>query len=158
MRAVWVQCDVLTAEKASMASGLEAKECQMGSMQQEHTRLQDQLLICQERVSQLQSELLQVLSTMCVPCAASLWYYISMQQEHTCLQDQLLLCQERVAQLQSDLLQVLLCHAKYFLMLFCMHIVLYACSFVCMFCMHVVLYACCFVCMQEQHSCLQGQL
>ena len=60
MHAVWVQCDVLTAEKASIASGLEAKERQMGSMQQEHTRLQDQLLLCQERVAQLQSDLLQV--------------------------------------------------------------------------------------------------
>ena len=48
-----------------MASGLEAKDAQMESMQQEHSNVQTQLLLCQERVSQLQAELLQV-------CAAHL--------------------------------------------------------------------------------------
>jgi len=55
-----VQCEVLTAEKASMASGLEAKDVQMESMQQEHSNVQTQLVLCQERVSQLQTELMQV--------------------------------------------------------------------------------------------------
>ncbi len=55
-----LQCEVLTAEKASMASGLEAKDAQMESMQQEHSSVQTQLLLCQECVSQLQSELVQV--------------------------------------------------------------------------------------------------
>ena len=59
-----LQCEVLTAEKASMASGLEAKDAQMESMQQEHSSVQTQLLLCQECVSQLQSELVQV----------SVWY------------------------------------------------------------------------------------
>lgn len=53
------KCEVLTAEKASMASGLEAKDVQMESMQQEHSSVQTQLLLCQERVSQLQTELMQ---------------------------------------------------------------------------------------------------
>ena len=43
-----------------MASGLEAKDVQMESMQQEHSNVQTQLLLCQERVSQLQTELMQV--------------------------------------------------------------------------------------------------
>ena len=51
---------VLSVEKASMASGLEAKDAQMESMQQEHSSVQNQLLLCHERVSQLQSELIQV--------------------------------------------------------------------------------------------------
>ncbi len=55
-----MQCEVLTAEKASMASGLEAKDVQMESMQQEHSNVQTQLVLCQERVSQLQTELMQV--------------------------------------------------------------------------------------------------
>ena len=55
-----MQCEVLTAEKASMASGLEAKDVQMESMQQEHSNVQTQLVLCQERVSQLQNELMQV--------------------------------------------------------------------------------------------------
>ena len=55
-----MQCEVLTAEKASMASGLEAKDVQMESMQQEHSNVQTQLLLCQERVSLLQTELMQV--------------------------------------------------------------------------------------------------
>jgi len=55
-----VQCEVLTAEKASMATGLEAKDVQMESMQQEHSNVQTQLVLCQERVSQLQTELMQV--------------------------------------------------------------------------------------------------
>ncbi|KAA6428490.1 MAG: hypothetical protein FRX49_01366 [Trebouxia sp. A1-2] len=53
------KCEVLTAEKASMASGLEAKDVQMESMQQEHSNVQTQLVLCQERVSQLQTELMQ---------------------------------------------------------------------------------------------------
>lgn len=60
-----LQCEVLSVEKASMASGLEAKDAQMESMQQEHGNVQTQLLLCQERVSQLQSELLQV----CLLCS-----------------------------------------------------------------------------------------
>ena len=60
-RLYWVvQFEVLTAEKASMASGLEAKDVQMESMQQEHSNVQTQLVLCQERVSQLQTELTQV--------------------------------------------------------------------------------------------------
>ena len=55
-----LQCEVLSVEKASMASGLEAKDAQMERMQQEHSNVQTQLLLCQERVSQLQSELVQV--------------------------------------------------------------------------------------------------
>ena len=43
-----------------MASGLEAKDAQMDRMQQGHSNVQTQLLLCQERVSQLQSELMQV--------------------------------------------------------------------------------------------------
>lgn len=59
---------VLGVEKASMASGLEAKDAQMESMQHEHSSVQNQLLLCQERVSHLQSELLQVcvLVRLCV--------------------------------------------------------------------------------------------
>ncbi|KAL3162397.1 hypothetical protein ABBQ32_010071 [Trebouxia sp. C0010 RCD-2024] len=53
------KCVVLGVEKASMASGLEAKDAQMESMQHEHSSVQNQLLLCQERVSHLQSELLQ---------------------------------------------------------------------------------------------------
>lgn len=55
-----LQCEVLSVEKASMASGLEAKDTEMDRMQQEHSNVQTQLLLCQERVSQLQSELVQV--------------------------------------------------------------------------------------------------
>ncbi len=55
-----MQCEVLTAEKASMASGLEAKDVQMEGMQQEHSNVQTQVLLCQERVTQLQTELMQV--------------------------------------------------------------------------------------------------
>ena len=51
---------MLTVEKASLASGLEAKDGEMEGMQQEYSNVQTQLLLCQERVSQLQSELLQV--------------------------------------------------------------------------------------------------
>ena len=62
-----LQCEVLSVEKASMASGLEAKDAQMDRMQQEHSNVQTQLLLCQEHVSQLQSELLQV----CPHCLCS---------------------------------------------------------------------------------------
>ena len=55
-----LQCEVLSVEKASMASGLEAKDAEMERMQQEHSNVQTQLLLCQERVSHLQTELLQV--------------------------------------------------------------------------------------------------
>ena len=55
-----MQFEVLTAEKASMASGLEAKDVQMESMQQEHSRVQTQLLLCQDQVAQLQADLLKV--------------------------------------------------------------------------------------------------
>ena len=55
-----MQFEVLTAEKASMVSGLEAKDVQMESMQQEHSSVQTQLLLCQEHVSQLQADLLKV--------------------------------------------------------------------------------------------------
>ena len=43
-----------------MASGMDAKDAQMENMQQEHSSVQTQLLLCQDSVSQLQSELMQV--------------------------------------------------------------------------------------------------
>lgn len=65
-----LQCEVLSVEKASMASGLEAKDAQMDRMQQEHSNVQTQLLLCQERVSQLQSELMQVCPHACSSSSA----------------------------------------------------------------------------------------
>ena len=58
---LWVvQCEVVAAEKASMASGLDAKDAQMERMQQQHSSVQAQLMDCQDRVAHLQSELRQV--------------------------------------------------------------------------------------------------
>ena len=61
-----------------MASGMDAKDAQMENMQQEHSSVQTQLLLCQDSVSQLQSELMQV--TLALVC---LWFcYIGNPERH----------------------------------------------------------------------------
>ena len=51
---------MLTVEKASMASGLEDKDSQIGRLQQDQASLQAQVTQCQQQVAKLQADLLQV--------------------------------------------------------------------------------------------------
>lgn len=55
-----LQCEMLTVEKASMASGLEDKDSQIGRMQEDQASLQAQVTRCQDQVAKLQADLLQV--------------------------------------------------------------------------------------------------
>ena len=55
-----MQCELLTVEKVSLASGLEDKDSQIGRLQQDQISLQAQVALCQHQVAQLQAELLQV--------------------------------------------------------------------------------------------------
>lgn len=67
-----LQCELLTVEKASMASALEDKDAQIGRMQQDEAALQAQVIQCQQQVAKLQAELLQVLcQASCLYCASA---------------------------------------------------------------------------------------
>ena len=55
-----LQCELLTVEKASLASGLEDKEGVIGRLQQDQACLQSQVSLCHQQVAKLQAQLLQV--------------------------------------------------------------------------------------------------